>query len=406
MPALVFIDHNLPERLANALGEYLHGTEPDRVIRVIAGTGRQTPVEFLRDYGWNETLRRGRMYGEVDPDGLVSSDEAITISAYDALSNFRRTRDELNLDWSRFYTNPDFRPQQGTCIYDTIVLDPPEGGEGEPMVENPTADYASHWCEVGERVVTFLIPLTGLAFPEHFNWDQVLLPPLDACGDPEWVAEREARREEANRERFLEIASMRDDGEIRGIRTRIADHADQLTSAQQMLEQNRQSLREQQELLDAVLARRDSGGLTPEAVEREYEALKRHAHVVGIRWSRPQVLTIRTDDIELTHPNTGDTTIVGRFSIDFNFETGGVSVHNLTNRRGNWDHPHVSNGDFCQGELAPTIHRLMSRRQIGAAVNMAVAALEYCDPEDDWGRHVEWWFGAPDAPDPTVDPDA
>lgn len=400
MPALVFIDRNLPGRLVPALGEYLHDTEPDRLIRVVAGTGRQRPIEDLRDQGWDDTLRHGTMFGELtEPPNF---DEAITISAYDALSTVRRTRDEINLDWSRFYTDLELRPPPGHCIYDCLIP-MATSDEGERFIENQEADFASHWAEVGERAVTFLIPLTGLPNPEAFNWDHVLLPAVDAAGDPEFAAGREARIEEANIERFNEVASMRDDGEIRGIRTRIADHADQLTSAQAMIETNRQSLREQQELLDAVLARRDEGGMTPEAVEREYEAIKRHAHVIGVRWSGPQTLAVRTNDIELTHPDTGDTTVVGQFSIEFNFENGALHVRNLTNRRGTWDHPHVANGDFCLGELDSTLRRLMSRRQIGAAVNTAIAALEYCDPEDDWGRHVEWWFGAPDAPEASGD---
>jgi hypothetical protein len=125
--------------------------------------------------------------------------------------------------------------------------------------------------------------------------------------------------------------------------------------------------------------------------------------VLDTNWQGEHEFVVRTDGIELVHPNTGDSTIVGEYRITFNFETNHVRIDNLTNRRGAWDHPHVSNGEFCAGELGPTIMRLISRKQIGAAVNMVImviASLEYCDPEDDWGRHVEWWFGAEDAPEP------
>lgn len=395
----VFIDNDLPGRLHDGLADYFNDHTPDRMVRVIRGQGRQQDPNTLREAPWFSQLRDFTLVGELDQDPRELIDDAVTISTYDCLSNMRRTYDETGIRWHDFYL--DGQSPGPVPIYDCIRLDPPEGSTGEPMVENPDAARITHWCEVAPGVITFLIPLTGIGNATRFLWDRVLSEPLAAATDPDWATQREARQEAANLERFREVAALRDDGELRGIRTRINDHTEQVASAQRMLEENRQSLREQQELLDAVLARRDEGGLSPEAVEREYAAILRHAHVTGVSWVGPQTLNVRTNDITLTHPNTGDTTVVGRYSIDFNFEQSSVRINNLTNRRGTWDHPHVSNGDFCSGELQPTVMRLLSRRQIGAAVNMVIAALEYCDPEDDWGRHVEWWFGAPDAPDPS-----
>jgi hypothetical protein len=384
------------------LVDFLTGMEipgyEDRVIRVRQGRGRQQPIEHLRDEDWERTMQRDTLHG--DMPAYWNANEAVTISLYDSLSVADGHYDMARFPYSSMYPDGRFVDEP---VYDCLQVQ--DSDEGSLAWEFPAEQYIKWGVEFAERVITFLVPMHAVLMEREFDWGSAFDDSLALCIDPNFRERQAEVREQRNRERFVTILRQRDDTELRNLRQRIDNNMSELTDAQTQEERARQELRDAQELLDSVLARRDDNRSDDDLLT-EYEAVLRHAHVDGIAWHGNDTLSVRTNDITLEHPDTGESTIVGRFRIEFKFGAQDITVHNLTNRRGIHDHPHVRNGSFCQGELKPTLMRLMAQRQVGAAINMTIAALEYCDPQDDWGRHIEWWFGAEDAPEPEADEDA
>jgi len=212
-------------------------------------------------------------------------------------------------------------------------------------------------------------------------------------------AEASERRYRAAQEAFIEAGQNRG-GEIENIRGSIAELENAIAKYTDDISRWRQDLRDKQEVLDVILARRNSGDLVSE-LESEWEALLRNEKIADLRWV-DACLLVYTKELEITHPYTGETAILGSFAISFHPESLSVRVKNLTHRRGFYDHPHINRGSICAGDLQNTLNELLSRRELAAAVNMVLSLLGRCTPDDEWGRHIEWWFGAEDSPNPTI----
>lgn len=400
MAALVFMDPQIGGGTCRRMGHYLQNNVQldGRVVRVVNGRGRHEPVEEMRDADWQRTFSTFTQYGELDADSFDKAEaEGVTINTYGSLTPSTGNYDIMNMPYETLLPDTGY---QSEPVYDCLQVE--DSTEGELFWEFPDEEYIHFGGEFTHRVITFLVPFIAVRVRDEFAWELVIEDAIIGCLDPEGAANRESRLAERNIERFIAIGNERDDGELRNIRTRITDGGARLIDAQRTEESSRQELREAQELLDAVLARRDDGGVNSESLLAEYEAINRHAHVVSCSWAGNHTFIVRTDNLMLTHPTTGEERELGVFTIKFDFRRSIITLNNMTNKRGAFDHPHVNNGQMCTGEIGPSLTRLMQQRQIGSAVNMALAALGMVNMEDDWGRHVEWWFGAEDAPDPTV----
>jgi hypothetical protein len=250
-----------------------------------------------------------------------------------------------------------------------------------------------------DRTIALHIHVSTL-HPEYgrgINWDQMLGQALTLCIDEEARAHAAEARRARDLERFVAVASRQSSAEINRMRNEIDHHIGRVTEGERLIRENAAVLREKQEILDAVLTRRES---TVEDVdmEAEWASIARHADVEELRWQSEYKLDVLTKELDITHPNTGDTTTLGKFRLTLDFQERAVYANNLTNRKGVFDHPHVREGEFCHGDLAPTIAQLMREYQIGAAVALTCDSLHIVTPEDDWGRHIEWWFDESQAP--------
>lgn len=201
-------------------------------------------------------------------------------------------------------------------------------------------------------------------------------------------------RVERNIQAFIVASRERNRAELNTIEARIRDQEAILTNANQQINTARTQLMRDQELIDAVLGRRED--TADDQFRAEWEALARHENVEALRFVGT-TLHIKTGDIIMHVPDTpyssdGERDVtVGQYDITINFDSNSLFARNLTNQREGLDHPHVRNGTFCLGELDQTMARLVRERQIAAAANLAIDTLKHVNPEDSWGRAERYW---------------
>lgn len=353
--------------------------ELDRPIRVMRGRGRQVsenPPAWTTDEAQeaNSAL-----------DVTTVSERGITINAWAAFSHIEGRSDQ---------TQPDDLMNDGRFgepVYDILTIE----NSAFDVIEFQSMMFG----EFAARHIVFHWPLTSIPLRNEVRWNLLFDEPLRQCVDEEFLATTEQRIAERAQALYLKIANERSSTEINDRRTRINVMENNLATSQVSIVAMQDELREQQTILDRLLdARRD---VSEAELITEWQKLNEHVKVNRVSLAG-KILHVFTENIEMTNPNTSETTVVGRFDITLNFETNNTYIRNLTNRRGGYDHPHVNNGRFCQGELEPTIQQLFRERQIGALVNLIIDALGHVTPEDVWGRTVGWFFGDEDAPDPEV----
>lgn len=268
--------------------------------------------------------------------------------------------------------------------------------EAEPIHLGEDGRQRALVGEIGPRVVALHVNPRWASYPERARFDW-LSESFDRAVNPELLAEARERQLTRAREQFIEASRQRGD-EVEEIRERIASQEVAYADAQASVQTYRRQLADAQQLLDSILARREND--EGDVFEREWEALLRHNHVTDVRWSRDRLI-VYTDELDITHPDTGETATLGSFAL---LVTPGqhIRVKNLTHRRGTYDHPHVNRGRVCAGDLAGTLDELIHRQQIATAVNMVISLLHRVTPEDAWGRHIEWWFGSEESPEPVA----
>lgn len=249
--------------------------------------------------------------------------------------------------------------------------------------------------EVDEKLL-----VTYSALNNRFAWE-TLEPLIRLTMSDDFAAQAEERRVHRNRELFLSSVQRRDAGHVQELRNEISDRLGRLTEAQHDIDRWRAECAEKQEELDLILARREEQFDEEKAIN-EWDALQRHVKIDRLAWENSNTLVCFTDEIEISHPDLEENVPVGKFSLRLDMSVPEIQVRNLTNRRGEFDHPHVRNGAFCTGEVGPTLSRLLRERQVSAAVNLALRSLHHVVPNDDYGRHISWWMGDEDAPNPTV----
>lgn len=272
------------------------------------------------------------------------------------------------------------------------IADVPVPGEPAAAVTWSPLGDEERFAEVGDRIVA--IPLSLL---RHMNrtamkkYDPaVFVNLIREAIDEEKIEAARAEAQERSRVEVLALMQERDEGELTRMRNQIDDNDRNIAQYEQSIDQWRADNARKQAIVDAAIARQGET-ISEEAANREWDALLRHAHVERVEL-RDKVLRVYTDDLEIEHPTRDETAPLGRFRLEFYFERENVMVYNLTNRRGNRDHPHVLHHDFCLGEIGRTIRELLRERQIGAVANFILDSLTTSNPSDDYGRYVEWWF--------------
>lgn len=287
-------------------------------------------------------------------------------------------------------------------LYDVMNVTDPQfptidvPGQG---AEDRGEDFLSHLGEFTERIIMFWPTFYSFGRPRSLKWAEVLDAVWPAMVDSEAIEEYVRTAANRARQQFVQIVVERDQTQLREIRSRVEQNERAYINLTRETDELHQRLREDGNMIDIYMERFNTGGTTPDQVDAEWQVMENHSHVERLSLANNgRTLHVFTDELDITNPNDGATANVGAFDIAFDLNTNRVSARNLTNRRGNRDHPHINGGDFCLGELNRTVRNLIAQRQLGSAVALVITALETVNPEDTWGRHYYLWFDENYAP--------
>lgn len=153
--------------------------------------------------------------------------------------------------------------------------------------------------------------------------------------------------------------------------------------SQQMVEAERTRL-QKAEYLKVLkgLVEREEGGM-----QEEFAAMSRLPHVRRVM-ARGQDLVICTDDLSYQD------LLLGCFEITIKLQ-GGVEIRNLTLQK-RWegrivDHPHVTDGDPCWGNIRNGIAQLIARGQYVELTQVILSFLQAVNEGDTYGKRIAAW---------------
>lgn len=109
-------------------------------------------------------------------------------------------------------------------------------------------------------------------------------------------------------------------------------------------------------------------------------------------------LVVFTNPLPLTNiQDESMTTNGGEYRLIFRFgPRSSITVRNLTRRIGTFDHPHVSDGNFCTGDQRNLLDQLLTRAELAAAANFTIDLLKQVNPRDTYTSDWRAWFDVPE----------
>jgi hypothetical protein len=121
-------------------------------------------------------------------------------------------------------------------------------------------------------------------------------------------------------------------------------------------------------------------------VAREFQRLSELPDVADV--------TALADGLRIiTHPVTveheGRLHALGTFQVDLSY-SGQITIRNLTNRHGFYDHPHIWDGKPCLGNIREGLAKLIGELQLAAAAEVVLDFVNTVSPKD-WHVSIEHW---------------
>jgi hypothetical protein len=123
---------------------------------------------------------------------------------------------------------------------------------------------------------------------------------------------------------------------------------------------------------------------------QEYDAILATPNVKDIMVSG-KVISVYTGMIDI--PYEGDVYHMGEYRIDINADgdDGGVTIHNLTNKKGKYHHPHISEGGrCCFGNISTGVAKLIADYQYVVLIQLLINYLKSYDKGGSY-RRIEYW---------------
>jgi len=145
---------------------------------------------------------------------------------------------------------------------------------------------------------------------------------------------------------------------------------------------------------------RENGIRKKEEFEKEFDSLVRHPKVeaVGLR---DDSLLIKTTEITMTHPESGERKILGEMEIDLPLKSSNASelqIMNRTNAKQEngggdsvWQHPHIEDVYPCFGSIEPQMIDLLCNGEFPAVFELLIQYLESFNPEDSLASNWNYW---------------
>jgi hypothetical protein len=99
-------------------------------------------------------------------------------------------------------------------------------------------------------------------------------------------------------------------------------------------------------------------------------------------------LRAKTHSIDIDYE--GEEYHIGHFEVAITFETGRIRINNLTNERDGYDHPHVSGGSPCLGNISTGLAKLIAESDYAPALTILLDYLKSYNRDDAYKR-IEYW---------------
>lgn len=357
----------LPESITN----YLNGL--DFPVKVVQGMYRQNIAAPSWDSADVDALGGNFTLDDLNERGVV-------------LIDWGTASNPTQRNWGAFpgayYTDGNERELR---VREVLI---PAEGDDLATKYSLTDDFVV--AEVGPKTVWFTTTLRYLPNPELLALDALLGEPIRMARDSSRWADFEERQRIRNRRMFIEqltegVAERR----VSGVRSDVQMNEAHLRELEQGLSQTLRELGDAKARLQVAEA-----GLrkSEEYWVRELEQIERHPTTKRVSVSGTS-LTIYTNDLTLYDPRDDDRSVpLGQFEIIIDVENHRITLNNLTNRRRDRDHPHVTGGEACFGGHASQIMKFLADFEIGSLYEVLLSYLQGFNPDDDWGRYAAWWF--------------
>lgn len=214
-------------------------------------------------------------------------------------------------------------------------------------------------------------------------------PLIERATDPESLAAWLAGAAEREREALSNYIRRTSMESVDTLVNEIGTLSSLFGNQQAGIVQTRHTLREKQQMLDVLMSARQTN--EAEAAAAAWALIHKDERIESARFINNAV-ALNTIGLDLTHPETGRTVYLGKFRITINLDGGRITVQNLDNARGGFDHPHVHMNGPCFGEMGEAVHTLIRQGELYAAFEMMFVFLSSVNLQDDWGRRAVYWF--------------
>jgi hypothetical protein len=223
---------------------------------------------------------------------------------------------------------------------------------------------------------------------------EALCEALKLACDPEFIESEESREAVARREALTQFVRASYDRRVNDRRANLDGRQRMLIEYQDYIVNTMREIREDQELLDALLLVRsnDAG----DTILREWDQLEAHPRVARCSFDQGSLCITTTDDLRLHRPDTNESRWLGAFEIKVDIATFAVYMTNLNTRRGGRDHPHVVDNRPCFGGHQETFTELLGRGELYTVFELLLQYIETLNLADEYGRYGSYWFDVED----------
>jgi len=124
-------------------------------------------------------------------------------------------------------------------------------------------------------------------------------------------------------------------------------------------------------------------------IERDFEKIQQMEDVRNIIIYEDRI-SIFTNPIYIDYED--EEYYIGNFLMEIfiNGSNGGVMCRNLNNRRGEYDHPHVSGGSCCFGNITDAVSKLIGEGEFVPLIIVMIKFLKSVNPGN-WHENIEKW---------------
>jgi hypothetical protein len=256
-------------------------------------------------------------------------------------------------------------------------------------------------AEVQERIIAYLFAFEEIQTPEQINCDVLFGGAIRLSQNHEEQEAYQAGRVERLGDAVAEAGISLPDNRLVTLSQTAVGHVNNIRSFEQRIAAERNTAREVQLEIDAVLHMQANGGEDRgDQIRQQWKALMEHPLV------RTSTLTFDAPNRQISYQTVhlhmqeygGEELSLGEFKVTFRLGGGAHEVffENLTGRREDgWDHPHISGGGACWGNMESEVSNALMNGDLALGNELILRYLQHWNPDDDYGRHSRWWRDDP-----------